>query len=63
MYQYAILNENNICHTVYETNEERNDFDQKVIPIEIYDINENVWKMADKMGSKRGLHSSILRSN
>jgi hypothetical protein len=37
MYRYAILNENNICHTVYETSEERNNFDQKVIPLEIYD--------------------------
>jgi hypothetical protein len=37
MYRYAILNENNICHTVYESNEERDDFDQKVISLDTYD--------------------------
>jgi hypothetical protein len=37
MYQYAILNENNICHTIYETSEERTDFDQKIIKLETYD--------------------------
>lgn len=27
MYRYAFLNENNICHTIYESSEERTDID------------------------------------
>jgi hypothetical protein len=38
MYTYAILNDNNICHTVYLTDIERTDFDSNAIPIETYDL-------------------------
>ena len=39
MYTYAILNENNVCHTVYETDMERDDFTYISINIETYDTN------------------------
>ena len=37
MYAYALLNENNVCHTVYETDIERDDFTYRVINLESYD--------------------------
>jgi hypothetical protein len=37
MYKYAILDENNVCHTVYETDTERDDFDCCIISISEYD--------------------------
>jgi hypothetical protein len=37
MYAYAILNENNACFTVYETDTERDDFRDRVISLDSYD--------------------------
>lgn len=37
MYLYAILNVNNICHTVLQCDINRDDFADRAIPIDTYD--------------------------
>lgn len=39
MYAYALLNEDNCCHTVYECDIERNDFDCEYKSLDNYDLN------------------------
>ena len=37
MYNYAILHDNNTCHTIIECNEERTDFADPYVLIDSYD--------------------------